>query len=174
LIENNVAAHPTRVGSVDQDSQEDAMRGKITWIVAADGKRAVFFENHGVGKGVQPLDELNERHDVPRSHEIMSDRQGHMRGGPAAAGSGAMLPRNDPHEFEEKRFEEHVAQELDAAAQAKRFDRLIIAAPPRALGNIREALSKQTRALVIAEYDKDFTKSSIPDLAEHLKDHLAV
>ena len=150
------------------------MRGKITWIVAADGKRAVFYENHGVGKGVQPLSELNERHDVPRSHDMMSDRQGQTHGGPGTSGSGAMLARNDPHEFEEKRFEEHVAKELDAAAQAKRFDRLIIVAPPRALGNIRNALSKHTRDLVIAEYDKDLTKSSIPDLAEHLKDHLAV
>jgi protein required for attachment to host cells len=149
------------------------MRGKTTWIVAADGKRAVFFENHGVGKGLQPLTGLNERHDVPRSHDMMSDRQGATHGGPGTSGSGAMQARNDPHEFEEKRFEQHVAKELDAAAQAKRFDRLIIAAPPRALGNIRAALAKQTRDLVIAEYDKDLTKSSIPDLVEHLKDHLA-
>jgi protein required for attachment to host cells len=150
------------------------MQGTVTWVVAADGERAAFFHNDGVGKGLQPMPELNALREGADTHDMMSDKQGSMRGGPGSAGSGAMLPRNDPHEFEEKRFIQQLAHELDEAALAKRFDRLIIAAPPRALGNLRKAISKQTAARVIAEYDKDFTKSSAPDLAAHVKEHLAV
>lgn len=150
------------------------LHGTVTWVVAADGERALFFHNDGIGKGLQPIPELIERHSVPDTHEIMSDRAGNRSGGPGSAGSGATLPRNDPHEFAEKRFIEHLAKELNQAALAKKFDRLIVAAPPRALGNLRKALSKQAAALVVAEYDKDFTKSTAPNLAEHVKDHLAV
>jgi protein required for attachment to host cells len=146
--------------------------GTVTWVVAADGKRALFFRNDGADRSLQPIPELIERHDVPDTHEMVSDRAGQRSGGPGSAGSGATIPRNDPHEFEEKRFVEHLAKELDEAALAKRFDRLIIAAPPRALGNLRRALSKQTAELIAAEYDKDFTKSPAPDLAEHVKEHL--
>jgi protein required for attachment to host cells len=125
--------------------------GTVTWVVAADGERALFFRNDGLDQELRPIPELIERHNVPDTHEMMSDRAG------------------DPHEFQEKRFIEHLARELDAAALARRFDRLIVAAPPRALGNLRKALSKQTTQLIAAEYDKDFTKSTAPDLAEHVK-----
>ena len=146
--------------------------GTLTWVVAADGERALFFRNEGIDRKLEPIPELIERHRLPDTHEMMSDRAGHRSGGPASAGSGATVPRNDPHEFAEKRFVERLARELNQAALAKQFDRLIIAAPPRALGNIRKALSKQAAERIAAEYDKDFTKSPAPDLAEHVKDHL--
>jgi protein required for attachment to host cells len=146
--------------------------GTVTWVVAADGERALFFHNDGMNQGLEPIPELIERHHIPDTHEMVSDRAGQRTGGPDSAGSGATVQRNDPHEFREKRFIEHLARELNEAALAKRFDRLIIAAPPRALGNLRKALSKQAAELVAAEYDKDFTKSPAPDLAEHVKEHL--
>jgi protein required for attachment to host cells len=146
--------------------------GTVTWVVAADGERAIFFRNDGIDRELQPIPELIERHSVPDTHEMVSDRAGRRAGGPGSGGSGATIPQNDPHEFEEKRFIAHLAEELDAAALAKRFDRLIIAAPPRALGNLRKALSKQAAGLIAAEYHKDFTKSTAPDLAEHVKEHL--
>jgi protein required for attachment to host cells len=149
------------------------MHGKITWILIADGGHAAFFHNDGPGKGLQPIFELGERRHGPDSHDMMSDKQGATRGGPGTSGTAALLPRNDPHELEEERFVEHLAKELDQAAQAKRFDRLIIAAPPRALGNLRKALSQATAKLVTAEYNKDLTHSTTADIADHLKDHLA-
>jgi protein required for attachment to host cells len=149
------------------------MHAKITWILIADGGHAAFFHNDGPGKGLQPIFELGERHHNPASHDIMSDKQGAMSGGPGTSGSAALLPRNDPHELAEERFVEHLAHELDKAAQEKRFDRLIIAAAPRALGQIRKALAASTTKLVTAEYNKDLTKLGVAEIADHLKDHLA-
>lgn len=146
--------------------------GTVTWVVAADGERALFFHNDGMDRHLEPIPELIERHYIPDTHDIVSDRAGRRAGGPGSGGSGATMPQNDPHEFAEKRFIEHLAKELNEAATGKRFDRLIIAAPPRALGNLRKALSKQATELIAGEYDKDFTKSTAPDLAEHVKAHL--
>jgi protein required for attachment to host cells len=83
------------------------------------------------------------------------------------------LPRNDPHEFEEKRFVEAISEKINRAALANRFDRLIVAAPPRALGQVRQALSKAASGRLAAEVNKDLIKDSPAGIAEHLKEYLA-
>jgi len=149
------------------------MRAKVTWVLLADGQNAAVYFNDGPGRGLIPIPELTARRDGPDSHEIVSDRAGHRFGGGAKAGSGATLPRNDPHEFEEKRFVEGAAEKVNRAALENRFDRLIVAAPPRALGQIRKTLSKAAAQRITAEVDKDLIKDSPAGIAEHLKEHLA-
>jgi protein required for attachment to host cells len=91
-------------------------------------------------------------------------------------GSGAapMTTRTDPHELEEQRFTESLAGDVNRAALAKQFDRLILAAPPRTLGILRKSLSSHATERVIAELDKDLTKSSRDDLAAHMDGHIVV
>jgi len=149
------------------------MHPKITWVLLADGQNCAVYSNEGVGKGLVPLPEFTARRSGPDSHDIASDRAGHRFGGAAKAGSGATLPRNDPHEFEEKRFVEAISEKINRAALENRFDRLIVAAPPRALGQVRQALSKAATGRVTAEVNKDLLKDSPEGIAEHLKEHLA-
>jgi len=150
------------------------MRAKVTWILVADGQRAAVYHHDGPGKGLQAIPELGARHKVPKSSEMMSDNEGRASARAGSSGGAAMTARTDPHELEERRFVEALAKELDQAAAAKRFDQLILAAPPRALGNLRRALSEKTAKLVLAELDKDLTKSTPDNLAKHLAEHLAL
>src|SRR3954451_4872029 len=152
---------------------EVRMRPKVTWVLLADGQNAAVYVNDGIGNGLAPLPEFTARRAGPDSHEIVSDRAGHRFGGAARAGSGATLPRNDPHEFEEKRFVEAISEKINRAALENRFDRLIVAAPPRALGQVRQALSKAASRRVTAEVNKDLIKDTPEGVAEHLKEHLA-
>jgi protein required for attachment to host cells len=149
------------------------MRPKITWVLLADGQNAAVYANDGVGKGLVPIPEYTARRSGPDSHEMVSDRAGHRYGGAAKAGTGATLPRNDPHEFEEKRFVEAAVERINHAALENRFDRLIVAAPPRALGQVRQALSKAAAGRVSAEVNKDLLKDTPEGIADHLKEHLA-
>jgi protein required for attachment to host cells len=149
------------------------MKPKTTWVLLADGQNAAVYANEGPGQGLAPLPEFTARRSGPDSHDIASDRAGHRFGGAAKAGSGATLPRNDPHEFEEKRFVEAAVDRINRAALEKRFDRLIVAAPPRALGQIRQALSKAAAERVAAEVNKDLLKDSPEGIAQHLQEHLA-
>jgi protein required for attachment to host cells len=153
---------------------EEKMRGTITWVVVADGQRAAVFHNDGPGKGLQVIDGLGGHRHGARSHDMMSDKPGRMQGFAGASGATAMTARTDPHELAEARFTEHLADEINHAALEKRFDRLILAAPPRTLGILRKALSSHAAERVIAELDKDLTKSGPADLASHLQNHLAV
>src|SRR3954468_21654853 len=102
------------------------MRPQVTWVLLAAGQNAVVLSSDGVGKGLVPLPEFTARRSGPDSHDIASDRAGHRFGGAAKAGSGATLPRNDPHEFEEKRFVEAISEKINRAALENRFDRLIV------------------------------------------------
>jgi protein required for attachment to host cells len=149
------------------------MRGTITWIVVADGQRATVYHNTGPGKGLEIIRGLGGHQDVPRSNEILSDAPGRMQG---FGGSGAapMTARTDPHELEEQRFTESLAHDVNRAALEKQFDRLILAAPPRTLGILRKSLSAHATERVIAELDKDLTKSSRADLAAQVDGHIVV
>jgi protein required for attachment to host cells len=150
---------------------EECMRGKVTWIVVADGQRATVYHNDGPGKGLEIIPGLGGHQEVPRSNEIISDAQGRMQGY-GASGAAPMTSRTDPHELEEQRFTESLADEVNRAALAKQFDRLILAAPPRTLGILRKSLSSHATERVIAELDKDLTKSSRADLASHVDGHI--
>jgi protein required for attachment to host cells len=149
------------------------MRGKITWIVVADGQRATVYNNSGPGKGLEIIPGLGGHQAVPKSREIISDAPGRMQGF-GAHGAAPMTARTDPHELEEQRFTEGLAEEVNRAALDKQFDRLILAAPPRTLGILRKSLSSHAADRVIAELDKDLTKTARADLAAHIDRHIAV
>ena len=52
--------------------------------------------------------------------------------------------------------------------------RLVIAASPIALGNLRKAMSDHVRKTVVAELDKDLTNVPTPQLDRHLDGIIAV
>ena len=57
---------------------------------------------------------------------------------------------------------------LDQRRTEHAYDRLVLVAPPTALGDLREALSDPVRSLVRAELDKDLTKIPVAELPSHL------
>ncbi len=144
-----------------------------TWIVVADGAKARLFENCGPGKGMAPLSdgEIQGNHSATR--EIGSDRPGrvHDRLGP---GRHAMAPRVDWHEQQKQDFLKALAARLDRAAAQKAFDRLILVAPAKALGELRAALGQAAAGQVAGELPKDLTKVPAQDLPRHLDDLIAL
>jgi protein required for attachment to host cells len=69
---------------------------------------------------------------------------------------------------------EHLADVLDERHQAGAFQRLVIAAAPAALGDLRPALSDEVRETILAELPKDLTNVPTPKLAEHFNGLIAV
>lgn len=150
-----------------------------TWIVVADGARARIFLNEGTGKGViaTPVHEI-EIHIQP-TRELGTDRpgRGHMKAGGGGGGGGVrhgMEPRADWHDAEKERFARDLAQHLDRSAEARAFDRLILAAPAKTLGLLRRMLGKNAAGLVDGELAKDLTHVEPKDLASHLERVIAL
>jgi len=149
------------------------MKPTRSWIVIADGARARILENDGPGKGLnaRPVEELH--HALPPSRDIDTDRPGrtHDRMGP---GRHAMEPPSDPHREEKRRFADELARHLNDAAQAGSYDRLVLVAAPKTLGDLRQALGKEAAAKLDGELAKDLTKIPDHELPGHLGEVIAL
>ncbi len=149
------------------------MKPTRTWILIADGAQARIAYNDGPGHGVTLAHEETFRGRNVAGRDIMADRPGRAFD-TAGQGPHAMEPHTDPREVEKRRFLREMAALLDEAAKRDSFDRLILVAPPKALGMLREELSDALHKRLGGELDKDLTQVPVQKLAAHLGGVLAV
>ncbi|HEY4202667.1 MAG TPA: host attachment protein [Devosiaceae bacterium] len=149
------------------------MKPVVTWIVIADGTQACVFENAGPGKGMHPVDGLRMETEALQAREIMADRPGRSMSS-VGQGRSAMAYSSDPVEVRETRFVQSVADLLEVKRAGGAFDRLILAAAPNALGDIRKAMTPAVKLTVMAEMPKDLTRLPKPELDRHFSDVLAL
>ncbi len=149
------------------------MRKTVTWVVVADGAHARLLVNEGPGRGLEALPggELAAEH-AP-SRDINADRPGRTFDS-TGQGRHAKEPPTDPHRDAKRRFAREVAGRLDAAHKRGDFDRVVLIAPPQALGDLRGHLSKGVQAKVSGELAKDLTHLPIHELPDHVGAVLAV
>lgn len=149
------------------------MKPTITWILIADGAHARIYANHGPGKGIEAVEGGKFDGDHRPDRELMSDKPGRTH---ESVGDTrhAYAPPTDPHRELKREFSENLAEMLDKELAEKSFDRLVLVAAPKTLGDLRQALSEQVKAKLYAELDKDLTKTPAKELPEHLGAVLAV
>jgi protein required for attachment to host cells len=140
------------------------MKGPI-WVVVADGGAARFFECEKQGAG------LGEREDLAlrtQALEPSRDRQPrvHDRMGPARHN---IEPRQFPREAQEEVFLKSVANAVNAAAGQAVFRSLVLCAPPRPLGILRDNLSEVARQRLGQELTKDYVKASVDEIEAYLR-----
>lgn len=61
-----------------------------------------------------------------------------------------------------------LAKVLDKAREERRFERLVLIAPPEMLGDLRNSLPDQVRRHVVHEINKDLSELSEDDLRQWL------
>lgn len=149
------------------------MKPTITWILIADGARARVLEHKGPGKGLNEVPGLEFSDEHLRTGDIVSDRPGRSFDS-NGVGRSAMQPQTDPADKRETDFVIGLADMLDEKLRGGAFDQLIVAAAPRAMGDLRKALTPKLRAKITAELPKDLTQIPNSDMAKHLEDVLAV
>jgi protein required for attachment to host cells len=76
--------------------------------------------------------------------------------------------QTDWHAQEEERFLRRLVEELESAVRTGVTKSLVVVAPPRALGVIREASSKNLKAALRAEIDKDYVRMPVYEIEKHL------
>lgn len=141
------------------------MKKQVTWILVADGGQAKTF----LAANKQEIELLNETAiPNPPSRDLVSDRPGRTfdsKGG----GRHAKEPPSDAHDRAETDFIRSLAAQIDAAYEQKQFDRLIVVAAPKALGDLRAAYSKRLAQAVSSEIAKDVTNLSTADLRNFMR-----
>lgn len=149
------------------------MKPIVTWIVAADGTSARIFENRGPGKGLKPVPGLSIEQPHLKGRDILADKPGRSFSS-VGHGRSAIEPHTDPVVHVEENFARVVADLLEKKLAEGAFTRLIIAADPTALGNIRRLLSPAVDETVMAELQRDLTNVPLPDMPRHFEKLLAL
>jgi protein required for attachment to host cells len=136
------------------------------WVVVCDGAKALVLEN--AGDAVFPNLRTRQvyEHKAAKTHEQGSDAPGRSVNSVGAMRSA--MEQTDWHAQDEQQFLTDLARRLDAAVTAGNAKALIMVAPPRALGLIRQAYSPRLREAVRAEIDKDLVRMPVHEIEKHL------
>src|SRR3954447_9897154 len=149
-------------------------RHQRTLIVVADGAKARFLKESEDHKKLVPADDADMLAPAARrpDRELVTDKPG--RGfSPARDGRrGGFEPAHDPHKLEKHNFTARLAQTLDKACSARQFDRVVLVAPKRRLGELRPLLSPRVKKPVSHEVAKDLTASTPTSLPKALAEAL--
>lgn len=143
------------------------MKSTRTWFLIADGARARIMVNEGPGKGLREALDHEFAAPSPPTRDQGTDKPGRASGG-AVGARHVKQPKIDLHEFAKERFAAEMAEVLDAAAGRKAFDRLVLVAPPRVLGNLRSSMKNGARERIAGELAKDLTRVPVRDLPGYL------
>jgi protein required for attachment to host cells len=138
------------------------MKQQKTWVATFDEAACRVYSFNGVPRR---LEELTDQHRTGPRKPQYSDRPGRVHASVGERRSG-IAPRSDPERRLETKFVETLAAELDARAKAGAFDRLIVAASPRALGAFRATASKPLMDLVVREIHGDYVNCDAARLFE--------
>jgi protein required for attachment to host cells len=136
------------------------------WVVVCDGAKALVLENVGDEKFPNLRTKEVYQQEDPPTHEQGTDAPG--RSFQSVGTARSAMEQTDWHNQEEERFLVKLAARLDAAVQAGETKSLVIAAPPRALGVLRQAYTHSLRNALRAEIDKDFVKMPVHEIEKHL------
>jgi protein required for attachment to host cells len=88
-----------------------------------------------------------------------TDRPGRVQ--PALGTARSALEQSDFHDAAEREFLKNVAERLDGEVKGGSVRRMVIVAPPRALGVLRDAFTRAVSAAVRREIRKDWVKRPI-------------
>ncbi|MGD9544610.1 MAG: host attachment protein [Methylocystis sp.] len=140
--------------------------GNGAWVLVGDGRRALFFQNHG-DADLLDLRVVETRIDEnPPTHEQGSDKPG--RSFNSFSPGRSAMQNVDWHELEEERFARAMADRINRAAESGELNAIVIVAPPKALGEIRKELSQKAHGKVVGELAKDLTRHPLKEIEKAL------
>jgi len=143
------------------------MKPERTWILIADAGSARVYESVPGAAHLAEKPSLKLEESLPPGRDLADDRPGRSNPGVGSSRHG-LQPTSDPRREMKRQFAGTVAEMLDREAGSRAFDKLVIAAPPVMLGDLRKVLTERVRASVTVELDKDLTKIPIAELESYI------
>lgn len=160
------------------------------FVVVADGRKMLLLRNEGDSEHINLQVERKEIHESPKDSDQKTDAAGRASStqfgtnAPPVAQGGSMYAKGggggqfapsrgsmaepDYHQLEEDRFAAEVADMLKRQTLSNSVEGLIVAAPPRTLGELRKHYHKAVQACLLAEIGKDLTGHTVPQIEEAL------
>jgi protein required for attachment to host cells len=132
-------------------------------ILVGDGQKALFLRNHGTPQALDlSVEDILDGGSNPPTREQGTDRPGRAMQSVGSARSA--IEQTDWHMLEEARFAGTIAEALYRAALDNTFSELVIVAPPKILGILRQNLHKVVADRVAGELPKTLTTSPVDQI----------
>lgn len=139
---------------------------RASWVVVCDGAKALILQNVGDAEilNLRVRQAFEYRHEADR--DIGADKPGrsHRPGGVG----GSAVEETSWHEQAENEFLKQVAAKIDGLVHDEGSRRIVLVAPPKALGTLRQSLSTDARAAIAAQVAKDLTNVPIDQIEQYL------
>jgi protein required for attachment to host cells len=143
------------------------MKSKRTWVLVADGGRGRILKRAGTTSHLEAVAGGTFEQVLQKTSDLGTGKPGRVRESVGGA-HHAMAVRVDWLRVEKSEFARKLAAHLEDSAWRDQFDRLILVAPPRTLGNLRAALGPCARGRLAGGLDKDLTDMSPDDIEARL------
>ncbi|MGZ8903707.1 MAG: host attachment protein [Methylobacter sp.] len=143
---------------------------KLTWILVADNCHARIFTADTPSSALKEIEGLAHTEGRLHDREMTSDLPGKIKS--SGAGGHTFEQPTDPKKHEADNFAHRIAQHLEEAHNANKFEQLLIVAEPSFLGLLRNQLPEQVKKLVCFELDKNITMHNAEDIRTHLPQYL--
>lgn len=140
---------------------------RTIWVVVGDGAGYRIFSCRKLGGPMELIREATSPEAKKRTNELGSDRPGRNQASPDQA-RHAFANKADWHQQAEQEVAYRMAGILNRAYEGKSFQRLLLVAPPRTLGDIRSQLRLKGLGDDLIELDKDLTHLSAHELKGYL------
>jgi protein required for attachment to host cells len=143
-----------------------------TRVLVAHDAGARMFDQRGPGKGLIELSSIDFEDGRRPSGEINADRPGRV-GGRSGGSRHACEPHEDARTHAVHHFAKTLMNDLTHAFHRGEFERLILVAPPRFLGFLRDELNGKLERAVIGTLAKDLPRATIKELCVYLEPYVA-
>ena len=139
-----------------------------TYIVVADAARARIFTRDSLNLA----EKESLVHAAGRLHEgdLITDRRGADVQESTSSATRSSGEEEVASKHENELFAKEVAQHLYKARVGNNLEKLIMVAPPKFLGLLRDKLDGPTQKLVTHTLSKDLSKASLADIQAAVSD----
>jgi len=131
-----------------------------------DGRKLLILENAGNAEYPELRTREVDKTFMPPTAALGTDAPGRVH--QSVGTERSAYEQTDWHDKAEVEFLTDLVHRLDAAVQSNAVKHLVIVAPPRALGALRQAYTPRLRAALQAEIDKDLTALPVDEIQRRL------
>ncbi|GGB16752.1 host attachment family protein [Allosediminivita pacifica] len=141
------------------------------WVLIADGEKALFLRNDVDGENPDLNVVRIEEQENPSDFDQSANKPGRKQD--TGIGQVSAMEDTDWHQLAKERFADELADILYKQAHKNKFEKIVIAAPPKILGELRDKMHKEVSSRVLAEIDKDLTNHPIDKIEQRIKEDIA-
>lgn len=138
----------------------------MNWVLVLNSNECKVFSFSKKNNELKLIKDINHPENKERNQDLVSDRPG--RYSTDANAGGAYSQHTDPKDVKINQFVLEVNRFLDESHSHQQFDKIIVIAPPKMLGHLKQHINKQVEKLISHEIQKELTFMKEHELLEFL------